>query len=75
MVDALTSAYQLPLASPVLGAEISSVDLSRAVDDPTAEALREAFWAHKVPVFRDRTTRPIGITPSTTTTVHACTGR
>jgi len=58
MVDTLTSAYQVHLASPVLGAEISGVDLGRTVDDATAVALREAFWAHKVLVFRDQALSP-----------------
>jgi alpha-ketoglutarate-dependent taurine dioxygenase len=41
-------------ARPLIGAEIAGVDLTGPVDEGTAQALREAFWIHKVLVFRGR---------------------
>ncbi|MFW0788760.1 TauD/TfdA dioxygenase family protein [Gordonia sp. CPCC 205333] len=37
-----------------LGAEISGVDLAKPVDEPTAQRLRDALYAHKVLFFRDQ---------------------
>jgi len=45
-------------ASPVLGAEISGVDLAGRIDEATADRLREAFWQHKVLVFRNQHLSP-----------------
>lgn len=36
-----------------VGAEVTGLDLSRPLPAPTVEALREAWWAHQVLVFRD----------------------
>jgi alpha-ketoglutarate-dependent taurine dioxygenase len=44
--------YGVRRAGPRIGAEIVGVDLSRDVDDVTAEHLREEFRTHKVLVFR-----------------------
>ena len=55
----LTTPYQAQPASPVLGAEIAGVDLTRGVDEATAAALREDFWKYKVLVFRDQNLSPL----------------
>src|SRR4029078_7450532 len=39
---------------PVIGAEIRGVDLSRPLDDATAQAIRNAWYDHTVLVFRDQ---------------------
>jgi taurine dioxygenase len=43
----------VPLGA-MLGAEIRGLDLSRELDPPRFEALRDALMAHKVLVFRDQ---------------------
>ncbi len=58
MTDVLTTRYEVRPASPVLGAEITGVDLTRPVDEQTAEALRQAFWTYKVLVFRHQDLSP-----------------
>ncbi|MBV9796130.1 MAG: TauD/TfdA family dioxygenase [Actinobacteria bacterium] len=50
--------FQVQQASPGLGAEISGVDLTRPVDEATANALRQAFVDHKVLVFRGQQLTP-----------------
>jgi len=45
-------------AGPRFGAEITGVDLTRPVDDTTADALRRAFAEHKVLVFRGQNLTP-----------------
>ena len=50
--------FEVSKASPWLGAEIAGVDLTARVDDETAEALRDAFWAYKVLVFRGQHLSP-----------------
>lgn len=37
-----------------LGVEISGVDLTKEIDDPTFEQIRQAFYKHEVIIFRDR---------------------
>jgi len=59
VTDILATAYQARPASPVLGAEIVGVDLTRPVDEVTAEALRQSFWTFKVLVFRDQHLSPV----------------
>lgn len=44
--------------NPVIGAEISGVDLSRPIPDEQFAELREAFLAHHVLVFRDQRLTP-----------------
>lgn len=39
---------------PVLGAEVSGLDLKQALDDETVAQLREGLFRHKVLVFRDQ---------------------
>jgi taurine dioxygenase len=39
---------------PVIGAEISGVDLSKALDDATVEAIKQAWYQHTVLVFHDQ---------------------
>ncbi|EIV92675.1 TauD/TfdA family dioxygenase [Frankia sp. QA3] len=58
MTATRTAPYDIRPASPVLGAEVIGVDLAGGVDDATAEALREAFWKHKVLVFRNQDLSP-----------------
>lgn len=58
MADTLASAVHVHPASPILGAEISGVDLARGVDEHTADELRDAFWTHKVLVFRGQNLTP-----------------
>jgi taurine dioxygenase len=59
MTDTLTTRYEVRPASPRIGAEIKGVDLTGPVDEATAEALRQDFWAHKVLVFRDQNLSPL----------------
>ena len=40
--------------TPVIGAEISDVDLSQPLDEATFVAIREALEAHQVIFFRDQ---------------------
>ncbi|CAO5191702.1 Taurine dioxygenase [Frankia sp. AiPs1] len=58
MTTARTAPYEVRQASPVLGAEIVGVNLGSGVDEATAQALREDFWAHKVLVFRGQHLSP-----------------
>jgi alpha-ketoglutarate-dependent taurine dioxygenase len=44
--------------SDVLGAEIIGVDLARPIDDATFAAIRAAFVASPVVVFRDQDLSP-----------------
>ncbi|MFC5744405.1 TauD/TfdA dioxygenase family protein [Actinomadura rugatobispora] len=48
------TAYRVRRAGPLFGAEISGVDLTRPVDEATADALRRDFVDHRVLVFRDQ---------------------
>ena len=41
--------------TPVFAAEIGNVDISRALDDATWSAIRAAFEAHSVILFRGQT--------------------
>jgi alpha-ketoglutarate-dependent taurine dioxygenase len=59
MTDTLTREFEVRPASPRIGAEIEGVDLTKPVDETTAAALREAFWAHKVLVFRAQHLSPL----------------
>jgi alpha-ketoglutarate-dependent taurine dioxygenase len=59
VTETLTSRFEVRPASPLIGAEIEGVDLTQPVDEPTARALREAFWTHKVLVFRDQHLSPL----------------
>jgi alpha-ketoglutarate-dependent taurine dioxygenase len=59
----LTSRFQARPASPLIGAEIEGVDLTRPVDEATAQALREAFWTYKVLVFRSQNLSPLQHVP------------
>jgi len=58
MATAATATYEARPASPVLGAEITGVDLTAGVDEATAERLREDFWKYKVLVFRGQDLSP-----------------
>ena len=40
--------------TPITGAEIEGVDLSRELDRPSVAAIRQALLKHKVLVFRDQ---------------------
>jgi alpha-ketoglutarate-dependent taurine dioxygenase len=57
--ETLTSQYDIRPASPLIGAEVEGVDLTQPVAEATAEALREAFWTHKVLVFRNQNLSPL----------------
>jgi alpha-ketoglutarate-dependent taurine dioxygenase len=48
MTDTLTHRYEVRPVSPRIGAEIEGVDLTKMVDEATAEALRQDFWTYKV---------------------------
>ncbi|MFC8225231.1 TauD/TfdA dioxygenase family protein [Streptomyces sp. NPDC057287] len=50
--------HEIRRAGPRFGAEVVGVDLTRAVDDATADELRQAFQDHKVLVFRDQNLTP-----------------
>jgi len=58
MATVTQALYEAHPASPVLGAEITGVDLASGVDEATAERLREDFWKHKVLVFRGQDLSP-----------------
>jgi alpha-ketoglutarate-dependent taurine dioxygenase len=53
-----TAPLELHPASPVLGAEVVGVDLAGGVDEAIRETLRQAFWEHKVLVFRNQHLTP-----------------
>jgi alpha-ketoglutarate-dependent taurine dioxygenase len=59
VTETLTSRFDARPASPLIGAEIEGVDLTRPVDEATTEALREAFWTYKVLVFRSQNLSPL----------------
>ena len=59
MTETLTSHFEARPASPLIGAEIEGVDLTQPVGEVTAAALREAFWAHKILVFRGQHLSPL----------------
>jgi len=48
------SAVEVIPLSPALGAEIRGVDVSEAMDDATFDAIRAAWFAHLVLLFRDQ---------------------
>ncbi|MGW3661821.1 TauD/TfdA dioxygenase family protein [Streptomyces sp. NPDC005141] len=52
------ASYEIRLAGPRFGAEVTGIDLKAGVDDRTAEELRRAFRDHKVLVFRDQHLTP-----------------
>lgn len=58
MTNVQTTPFDVRPASPVLGAEIVGVDLTAGVDAATADSLRDAFWQHKVLVFRGQHLSP-----------------
>ena len=49
-----TSGLTVRPVSPVIGAEVDGLDLSRPVDAPTLQALKEALAEHLVLFFRDQ---------------------
>jgi alpha-ketoglutarate-dependent taurine dioxygenase len=59
VTETLTSRFEIRPVSPLIGAEIEGVDLTQPVDDATREALREAFWSHKILVFRNQNLSPL----------------
>ena len=50
----MTSTLRVHSVSPVIGAEVSGVDLSRPLDDATVEGLEAALAKHLVLFFRDQ---------------------
>ncbi len=58
MTETLTSRFEARPASPLIGAEITGVDLTQPVGEDTAQALREAFYTYKVLVFRGQDLSP-----------------
>lgn len=52
MAAVLSSKIQTRTLSPNIGAEILGVDLSKTIDAATAEAIREAWHAHNIVLFR-----------------------
>jgi taurine dioxygenase len=52
------ASYEIRRAGPRFGAEVTGIDLKAAIDDRTAEELRQAFRDHKVLVFRDQHLSP-----------------
>jgi alpha-ketoglutarate-dependent taurine dioxygenase len=59
VTETLASRFNVLPASPLIGAEIEGVDLTLPVDEATAQALREAFWTHKILVFRGQNLSPL----------------
>ena len=49
-----TATVSVTRLHPVIGAEISGVDLSRDLDDQTIAQIRDAWYAHTVLLFRDQ---------------------
>lgn len=49
---------QINKLSDILGAEITGVDLSRPMDEPTTDAVRQALLDHQVLIIRDQTLTP-----------------
>lgn len=50
----MASLFDIEPIGPTIGAEIHGLDLSRQIDQPTADALEEALVAHKVIYARDQ---------------------
>ena len=50
----MPAALDISLLSPVVGAAVHGLDLRQAIDDQTAERLREAFAQHAVLCVRDQ---------------------
>ncbi len=48
------SAVKATPCQPLIGAEISGVDLRQPIGEATAEAIRQALWRYGVIVFRDQ---------------------
>jgi alpha-ketoglutarate-dependent taurine dioxygenase len=59
VTDTLAGRYEIHPASPLIGAEIEGVDLTRPVAEATAGALRDALWTYKVLVFRNQNLSPL----------------
>jgi alpha-ketoglutarate-dependent taurine dioxygenase len=59
VTEPVTSHFEIRPASPLIGAEIEGVDLTQPVSKAVAGALREAFWTHKVLVFRNQHLSPL----------------
>lgn len=58
MTATYTAPFEVRPASPRLGAEIVGIQLAGGVDAAAGDALRQAFWDHKVLVFRDQHLTP-----------------
>ena len=54
----MTSTLRVHSVSPVIGAEVSGVDLSRPLDDATVEGLEAALAQPLVLFFRDQSLTP-----------------
>src|SRR3546814_19335388 len=54
IIGALLMSFTVPPLSPVLGAEVVGLDLSRPVDDADFARVRDAFHANGLLVFRDQ---------------------
>lgn len=53
-VGALKASFGVERLAPTIGAEISNIDLSNALDESQYQALRAALLEHKLLVFRDQ---------------------
>ena len=54
MAEAAVSRISVSKLHPVIGAEVSGVDLSRPLDPETIRQIKEAWFKHTVLVFRDQ---------------------
>ncbi|MDR3096453.1 MAG: TauD/TfdA family dioxygenase [Paraburkholderia sp.] len=54
----VAASFTLTASTPVIGAEVSGIDLRETLDDATCVALRAALVKHKVLFFRDQDITP-----------------
>lgn len=54
----VTTTHGIRRVGPRIGAEVIGLDLTKPVDEATADQLRQAFREHKVLVFRNQHLTP-----------------
>ena len=54
----ISNSIRVEPLTPLIGAEVHGVDLTRPLDDATLEAVRGALISHQVIFFRDQQITP-----------------